>query len=412
MDFRTYDSERDFAAVCRIWREVGWLPPDDKTAEALVGELWKTERAYVALQGEEAECFVETADGSLRYLGEELPFSGVTGVATSRVARRQGLASRLTARAVAGEAEAGSLVCGLGCFEQGFYDRLGFGSGGYEHRLTFDPAQLLVPERPRPPVRLGPEHREQVRVARLARRRGHGSVNLDNPHVTALGSGPRDKAFGLGYFDGPGVTISHYVWLTTDQAEHGPYTVYHSAWQTGAQFHELLAVLAGLGDQVHAVGMQEPPGVQMQDLLRQPIKSANITAGGKYECAIHAGAYWQMRMLDLPGCLAQTHVCGPPVRFNLSLRDPIEPLLDDDHAWQGVGGDYVVTLGEESSAASGTDPALPALEASVGAFTRMWLGVRPATGLAITDDLHGPDDLLAALDGILRLPEPKPDWDF
>ena len=32
---------------------------------------------------------------------------------------------------------------------------------------------------------------------------------------------------------------------------------------------------------------------------------------------------------------------------------------------------------------------LPTLTATVSAFTRMWLGVRPATGLTITDDLQG-----------------------
>jgi hypothetical protein len=48
----------------------------------------------------------------------------------------------------------------------------------------------------------------------------------------------------------------------------------------------------------------------------------------------------------------------------------------------------------------------------VGAFTRLWLGVRPASGLAITDDLCAPPALLDQLDRVLRLPEPKPDWDF
>jgi hypothetical protein len=42
----------------------------------------------------------------------------------------------------------------------------------------------------------------------------------------------------------------------------------------------------------------------------------------------------------------------------------------------------------------------------------MWIGVRPATGLAMTDSLAGPDDLLRRLDEALRLPEPQPDWDF
>ena len=388
-------------------RWVGW-GRGDEGAEPLLKELWPTGRCHVALQDGEAECFVATAAGSVRYLADELPFSGVTGVVTSRVARRQGLASRLTAHAVAGEAEAGSLVCGLGCFEQGFYDRLGFGSLGYEHRLTFDPAQLLIPDRPRPPARLGPEHRDQVLAARLARRRGHGSVSFDNPYMSALGTGPADKTFGLGYFDGPEGALTHFIWLWTDPQ----YAVSHCAWQTGAQFRELLGVLAGLGDQVHAVVMSEPPGVQMQDLLRQPIKGMNVTKGGTYECRNHAVADRQIRILDLPGCLAQTHLCGAPVRLNLALRDPIEPLLDEGHAWRGVGGEYVVTLGEESSAVPGVQAGLPTLEASVGAFTRMWLGVRPATGLVITDDLRGPDDLLAALDGALLLPDPKPDWDF
>ena len=72
----------------------------------------------------------------------------------------------------------------------------------------------------------------------------------------------------------------------------------------------------------------------------------------------------------------------------------------------------MVTLGPASGAEPGLDPALPTLTASVGAFTRMWLGVRPASGLAVTDDLAGPPELLEALDWALRLPQPKPDWDF
>jgi len=64
----------------------------------------------------------------------------------------------------------------------------------------------------------------------------------------------------------------------------------------------------------------------------------------------------------------------------------------------------------KDKAAAGTDPALPTLTASVGAFTRLWLGVRPASGLAVTDDLTGPDDLLAGLDDAFHLPDPKPSW--
>ena len=55
---------------------------------------------------------------------------------------------------------------------------------------------------------------------------------------------------------------------------------------------------------------------------------------------------------------------------------------------------------------------MPTLTASVGAFTRLWLGVRPATGLAVTDDLDGLPELLSALDEILRLPVPNIGWEF
>jgi len=71
-----------------------------------------------------------------------------------------------------------------------------------------------------------------------------------------------------------------------------------------------------------------------------------------------------------------------------------------------------VTLGPSSGAERGTDASLPTLTATVNALTRLWLGVRPATGLAVTDDLSGPLDLLQALDRAICLPEPKPDWDY
>jgi hypothetical protein len=58
------------------------------------------------------------------------------------------------------------------------------------------------------------------------------------------------------------------------------------------------------------------------------------------------------------------------------------------------------------------DTGLPTLIATVNAFTRLWLGVGPATGLSFTDDLDGPRDLLVQLDHALRLPDPHPDWDF
>ena len=40
------------------------------------------------------------------------------------------------------------------------------------------------------------------------------------------------------------------------------------------------------------------------------------------------------------------------------------------------------------------------------------MGVRPASGLAVTTDLAGPADLMKALDNCVRIPAPHLEWDF
>ncbi|MCC6730158.1 MAG: GNAT family N-acetyltransferase [Chthonomonadales bacterium] len=410
MPFRPYERERDREAAHRIWREVGWLPPGrEEQFERYVA----CGRALVADAHGQAECLVLTAPGRMRYLDEDLPISCVTGVTTGRVARKQGLAGALAARALAADAAEGMLVSALGMFEQGYYNQLGFGTGGYEHHVAFDPAHLQVPERHRVPRRLTVDDWEAVHAARLARRRAHGGVNLHCADITRsdMDSDGSEEAFGLGYADGPAGELTHCAWCRTTGAEHGPYRL-ELVWRTGAQLRELLALVRSLGDQVHLVKMREPAGVQMQDLLRQPIKHRSVTQRSDYESSNHALAYWQARILDLPGCLARTHLECPPLRLNLRLSDPVAAFLEGEEGWRGVEGHYVVTLGAEGGCEPGEDASLPTLEASVGAFTRLWLGVRPASGLAITDDLRAPDALLASLDAALRLPDPRPDWDF
>lgn len=409
MDFRPYDEQRDKEAVRRIWKEVGWLQESGGEGYELFVQAGRT---LVADIEESAECAVIMLPGTIRYLEEDLPLAVVGAVTTSRIARKQGLAGRLTAAAIARDAADGALVSALGMFEQGYYDRLGFGTGSYVHEVCFDPADLLVDVKPRVPRRISVDDWEAVHASRLARLRGHGAVNL-TPTLITRGDIIGDKdSFGLGYCDGPNGELTHFVWVKPRGGEHGPYKVGLAIWQTGEQFLELMAVLKSLGDQVHLVRMDEPPGIQLQDLLRQPIKKRNITKGSEFEVTIKSGAYWQIRILDLPGCMAQTHLPRADVRFNLRLTDPIETLLDSDAPWRGVGGDYVMMLGQESSAMRGNDASLPTLSASVNAFTRMWFGIRPASGLAITDDLSGPPELIHALDKALLLPTPYLGWDI
>lgn len=408
MTLRRYDPDRDKEAVFRIWREVGWLDKDEGDP---MGVFVASGRALVAEMGGEAECLVTSHTGAVRYLTQDLPFAGVTAVTTSRVARKQGLASRLTARVIAEDVVDGALVAGLGMFEQGFYNRLGFGTGSYEHWVGFDPARLRVKVEARAPRRISKDDWEAVHAARLARRRAHGSLVFDAAQLTQAEMMWAKRNFGLGYRDGPGGELTHHVWCRA-KGEHGPYSVSWMCYRTKDQFLELMALLKSLGDQVRLVRMGEPPGIQLQDLVAQPFKQRQISEKSDYATGARAAAWWQMRICDLPACLARTSVPGESARFNLSLDDPIADLLAEDAPWRGAGGDYVVTLGPDSGAEAGTDPGLPTLRASVGAFTRLWLGVRPASGLAVTDQLSAPDELLEQLDRILRLPEPHIDWDF
>jgi hypothetical protein len=52
------------------------------------------------------------------------------------------------------------------------------------------------------------------------------------------------------------------------------------------------------------------------------------------------------------------------------------------------------------------------MKATVNAFTRLWLGVCPASSLAVTDDLQAPAVLLDELDRMLRLPQPHVGWEL
>lgn len=408
---RDYDTDKDREAVHRIWREIGWIDKNKQEEEALdifIGCSY----ALVAEVNGEAECLVLSTPSTVRYLDRDLSLSAVTSVATSRVARKQGLASRLTARAVANDAADGALVAGLGVFEQGFYNRLGFGSGGYEHRIAFDPAQIKVDVPFRVPRRITNEDWRQVHASRLARLRGHGSCNLSSPEVTQAEMLWSQNGFGLGYFDGPEGALTHHLWCWTKSVEKGPYRVEWMSYQTYDQLLELMALIRSLGDQIRLVSIREPQGVQLQDLIKQPFKQRQVSEKSRFESRMRATAYWQMRICDLTGCLERTRIRYDTVRFNLALTDPIERFLPKGAPWRGIAGNYVVTLGPSSAAEPGQDTSLPTLTAAVGAFTRMWLGVRPATGLAVTDQLSGPAELLEELDWALRLPDPKPDWDF
>ena len=408
MTIRAYDAERDLEAVTRIWFEIGWL--ENERQAKYMGAFISAGRAMVADIDDEAECFVHVTDGTIRHQTVDLDLAAITAVTTSRIARKTGFAKRLTAASLANAAESGAAVSALGMFDQGFYDKVGFGTGAYEHIAVFDPASLTVTDHFRPPKRLNYDHSAAMHQALLQRHRGHGGVNLSSADFIKAEVGFTDNPFGFGYYDGPGGTLSHFIWGEA-QGEHGPYSENAMAYQNAEQLMELLALIKSLGDQVSSFRMLEPAEIQLQDLLNQPFRHRRATAGSKHENKIGSMAYWQLRILDLQTCLASTVLDGPTTQFNLTLTDPVVDLEDGSN-WRGIGGEYTITLGPESIATPGTRKGLATLSASVGAFSRLWFGVRPASSLAITDELRGTPELLSQLDATLRLPQPHLGWDF
>ena len=409
MEIVTYQPKQDEKAVMRIFKEVGWI--DTKEQEQGARIYFNGQRALVAKINGEAECFAGTMPGVIKYLDEDLTFCAVTGVVTSRIARKQGLAARLTAQVIARAVDEGSLVAGLGIFEQGYYTRLGFGSGVYENWINFDPANLVVDCPVRTPRRLTADNYQEIQQALEKRRRGHGSISITQINSIQAELRWIKDGFGLGYFDGKNGELTHFIWCKAD-GEIGPYEVVIYAFREADQFLELMALIKSFGDQIRMVRMREPAGIQVQDLIKQPFRWRQLTQKNKFENINRATAYYQIRICNLMGCLRKTHLPFGEAQFNLQLKDPISGYLDDSVSWQGIGGEYQINLGQNSAARPGHDPDLPTMEASVGAFSRLWMGVRPASGLAITEEIKAPEDLLKRLDSILCLPEPKPEWDF
>jgi hypothetical protein len=189
------------------------------------------------------------------------------------------------------------------------------------------------------------------------------------------------------------------------------------AYRSREEFLELLALLQGLGEQVHVVRLPQPPGMQLQDLVRKPFHRKRVGHGTRFETGTRSYAWWQLRICDLAACLERTRLpTADGVTFHLRLTDPLAEHLGEQtrRRWPGVGGDYVVTLGSESHAER-TDGAsgLPTLTTSVNSFSRLWAGVLRAGGLAYTcRDLDAPRELLERLDHVLAVPAPQLDWDI
>lgn len=400
MEIRDY-RPGDLTAVQRTWRECGWV--DEDGAEHIEDFLADAHTRVAVLDGD-AEAAAAIHDGTLDHTGTPLPCAVVSAVTTSRVGRKQGLARAALSAALQDAADRGAAVSALGMFEQGFYDTFGFGTGAEMLVLHLDPAHLDSNLPYRRPQRLTLADIEDMVASLLARDRSHGAVTLPSVAMRRAERSWDDDAFGLGYRDAEG-DLTHFVWCSTKD-EAGPYEVQEWAWRTPTQLRELLGVLRSLSDQVRTLIVPEPAAAQLRVLIDRPGRLQLTRRTGEHRYEVRASPWWQARILDVPTCVAALGAVRD-LHLNLHLADPLEQL-----GFGAVAGDWILHLGDESRAVRGYDEDLATLHASVNAFTRLWLGVRPATTLATTDDLAGPRELLVALDDAIRLPRPDVHMDF
>lgn len=406
-----YDSDRDLEAVKRLWHEIGWMRDNSDAEQTLLQTELSLGPVRVARIDDVTESIALGANAMLQYLDTELPLAAVTGVATGWVARKKGLARRVTARLIADMAAEGAALSMLGIFDQGYYDQLGFGTGSYDHRVAVQPQDLCGPLPQSTPRRLSSADWKEMHACRTRRMKRHGYVTFTSPTATQC-EAIRNDYFGFGFSNSASEELTHYLWCRADDLEYGPYHVFAMVYENYGQLLELLGTLKSLEDQVQLVTLVEPPDIQLQDLVSRPFYRLATSKEGKFATGIRSYAVWQARICNLHACLKQTRLECEPLCFNLELTDPITEFLDDTQSWRGVAGQYVVTLANESGVEQGKVADLPTLTATVGAFTRLWLGIRLATGLAATDQLNGPPELLTQLDSAFRLPSPSWDWRF
>ena len=405
---RDVNTKNDRRHLHRIWHEVGWIKPD--TYKYMDNWIDNSSGLVAELNGQ-PECYVTSIRGDFKYQNSHLPFSCISGVTTSLIARKQNLAGKTTAKKIADDALSGAIICGLGMFEQGYYNQLGFGTGTYEYVIHFSPATLNINIPFGVPERLNIKDLKDIHKSRENRLRKHGSCVLSEV-ITKFEISCNAKRFGLGYRNKEG-ELTHHIWLYGLGSENGPMSVIWMAYQNYDQLMELLALLKSFGDQIMLVRMLEPPGIYLQDFLDKPFYHRELSKDSKYMNQNKALSFWQIRILDLFKCLEATALPISKFAFNLKLIDPIEKFLEEDCEWQGISGEYIITLGTESKCESGIDPTLETLETTVNGFTRMWAGVLPASSLKLSEHFITNKGLIQRLDdAFATLPKPHPDWDF
>ncbi len=98
--------------------------------------------------------------------------------------------------------------------------------------------------------------------------------------------------------------------------------------------------------------------------------------------------------------------------FNLKLSDPINDFLDDKNQFDGCTGDFTISIGEKSTIQKGHEENLPLVKGTINGFTRLWIGVLPASTIGLVEDLSIDKNLVDILEKVFYRPDVRSDWDY
>ncbi len=409
METARYDASLHLNDCLITWRDAGWLEKgSEKAAEEFIG----SGSAMVGLENGRAVALATSGKGSMHHClhSSDLPFCSINSVNVSFHGRKLGYAAALTTSLLAEAAERGDACAGLGMFEQGFYDRLGFSNMPYWNSVSLVPSEIaLEGEFASRPVRLSAENWMEIHRNRTDRYRHHGSINLSSASTKAA-MDFSGNCFVLGFRNEDG-ELTHHIFFEKIAGENGPAYTGWLVYGNPSQFRNLLLVIKSLGDQLDIVRINEPPGVQIQALLKKPLSTRRRTLKS-VQAETRTLSWTQCRILDLEGCINGMNCPGESCSFNLRLHDPITDIMEKSRGWRGCSGDYTVFLSSDSRAVPGISPGLPMMECSVNTFTKLWNGsVRP-TLLPFTDSISAPPELLRAVEKAVPMPEPSFDWEL
>jgi len=173
---RAYDPEKDASHIHRIWMDSKWI--DDKEMYPVLDAYHKEAQVWLGEIDGEVGTVVSCSPGGFNYDGVEIPMTAVTGVTAGLEFRRLGLAAMATAKAISYAYEKGAAIATLGAFEQGYYEKLGFGNFSSDSFITFDPHNLKVDAKHGRAIRLTTKDSDRMHAARLTRFKQHGTCDL------------------------------------------------------------------------------------------------------------------------------------------------------------------------------------------------------------------------------------------